>query len=77
MPATMEELGIDKWSIEDRRTLLHELYASIDRDDVPEGAVQFDDWEIQMINERLGPDDALPEVTYTWEEVKKQVWKDA
>jgi hypothetical protein len=77
MPATLQELGVDKWSLPDIRRLYEDLYQLIEeRDGVePEPEVEFTEWEKRLIDERLGPEShEHPVVGYTWEEVKAQVW---
>ncbi len=58
MPATMAELGLDKWSVEDRKVLIEELQASVGwtEDDIPE-------WHLAILNERLDKYDQQPEPT--------------
>ncbi len=73
MPATLKELGIDQWSVADRRKLLHDLHDSLPEDDEPV-ACSMSAEEMQFIDARLACAAADPEGGNPWRKVMDRVF---
>jgi hypothetical protein len=69
MPATMEELGIDKWSAEDRRHLAESIWLTLEDDEPLAPEPEFEEWEKLMIDERIAAAEAHPELMRPAKEV--------
>jgi putative addiction module component (TIGR02574 family) len=65
--ATLESLGIDRLSIEERIALVGAIWDSIAADPV---AVTVTDCQRQELERRADDDDANPDDTLPWERVK-------
>ena len=69
MSTTLTALGIDRLSIEERLTLVHEIWDSI----VAEGRpLPLSDAKLQELRRRVAEDDAAPDDVIPWEVVKAQ-----
>jgi len=73
MPATIEELGIDKWSLKDRIGLIEELNESVRSEEQFSGVVLSDPMK-RLIEERIAAADADPEGGRPWREVMDRVF---
>ena len=69
MATTLESLGIDRLSVDERLTLVQQIWDSIaaDRDHVPLTEAQREELE-----RRADDDDANPGDTVPWEQVKAE-----
>jgi putative addiction module component (TIGR02574 family) len=70
MPATTKELGIDRLSIEDRLTLLQEIWDSIA---ASSEQLPLKEDQKRLLDRRLADLDANPDNSLTWEEIKARV----
>jgi putative addiction module component (TIGR02574 family) len=70
MPATMKELGIDRLSVEDRLTLVQEIWDSIAASPKP---LPLTEDQKRLLDRRLADLDANPSNILTWEEIKARV----
>ncbi len=68
MAVTMKELGIDQLSVEDRLTLIQEIW-----DSIPDAAVPLSEDQKRLFDERLADLEARPDEVLTWEEIKADV----
>ena len=68
MASTMKDLGIDQLSIQDRLTLVQEIWDSIaaEADQVPLTAAQRSELERRLAAHAADPSNVIP-----WEEVKR------
>lgn len=71
MPPTLESLGLDKLSREDRLVLMMELWDSIEA----EGPLPMSDARRQELARRADEDDADPDGGIPWEVVKAEARK--
>ncbi len=70
MPATMKDLGIDRLSIEDRLTLVQEIWDSIaSSSDHP----PLTEDQKRLLDRRIADLDGNPDTILTWEEIKARV----
>jgi putative addiction module component (TIGR02574 family) len=67
MPATMKELGIDQWTIEERFALAHEILDSISSEGERDGVSESQRIELER---RLADSIARPDAVKPWEEIK-------
>ena len=70
MAPTMKELGIDRLNIEDRLTLIEEIWSSISTDpqDFP-----LDDQQKRELDNRIADLDRTPNDVVTWDSIKSGV----
>ena len=68
MSGAMKKLGIDRLNVEQRLSLIEEIWDSIDADD--SAAAQVTDAQRAELRARLAEDDASPEDVLTLEEVE-------
>ena len=66
MPVSMTDLGIDRLSVEDRLSLVQEIWDSV----AAEGKSLLTDAQRQELDRRIDEDDADPDGGIPWEEVK-------
>jgi putative addiction module component (TIGR02574 family) len=71
MPQTLQELGLDRWSPEDRLRLIGELWDSLD----PIEQTELSDVDRKELDRRLAAADAHPEAGRPWEEVRARLWE--
>lgn len=69
MSSTLQRLGIDKMSLEERYDLVDEIIVSIGKDFV------MPDWHKELLDERIAEAEANPGVGSSWEEVKSRLLK--
>jgi putative addiction module component (TIGR02574 family) len=67
MAASIKELGIDQFSVEDRLALLEEIWNSLadEMERAPLTEAQRNELERRLVAHKASPGDAIP-----WEEVK-------
>ncbi len=70
MPATMKDLGIDRLSIEDRLTLVQEIWDSIAASSEQPPLTED---QKRLLDRRLAELDANPDNVLTWEQIKARV----
>jgi putative addiction module component (TIGR02574 family) len=70
MPATMKDLGIDRLSIEERLSLVQEIWDSIA---ISSEQPALTDDQKRFLDRRLADLDAKPDNVLTWEEIKARV----
>jgi putative addiction module component (TIGR02574 family) len=70
MPPTLEQLGIDRLTIDDKLLLLDEIWDSIAAapEDLP-----ITDEQKRVLDRRIAELDAKPNNVVTWEEIKAHV----
>jgi putative addiction module component (TIGR02574 family) len=68
MPTTLQSLGIDRLSVEERITLVGQIWDSIASD---AERAPLTDAQRQELDRRINDDDADPADTVAWEQVKK------
>ena len=66
MPVSMSELGIDRLSVQDRLSLVQEIWDSV----AAEGQPLLTDAQRRELDRRAAEDDADPDGGIPWEEVK-------
>ncbi len=69
MPVTMESLGIDRLSIEERLELVHEIWESITAEN---SAMRLSDEQRQELRRRREDADANPHDGVPWEQVERE-----
>lgn len=69
MPPTLQELGIDRLSLEDRLTLAQEIWDSIPEETSRLG---LNDAQKREIDRRLAAHEANPDAAIPWEEVDNE-----
>lgn len=69
MSATLQTLGIDKMSVEDRIALLHEIWDSVADEPHPPllSETQRQELERRLADHRANPSDVVP-----WEQIKAE-----
>jgi putative addiction module component (TIGR02574 family) len=72
MATSMKALGIDRLGIEDRLTLVEEIWDSIAADST---AVPLNSEQRQELERRLAAHEANPEDTVPWSEVRESLGK--
>lgn len=70
MPPTMEQLGIDRLTIDDKLLLLDEIWDSIAA--APED-LSISDEQKRILDRRIAELDANPNNVVTWEEIKAHI----
>lgn len=70
MPMTMESLGIDRLSIEDRLELVHAIWDSISQETATR---PISESRRQELARRVAEDDAFPDDTIPWEQVEREI----
>lgn len=70
MPVTMESLGIDRLSIEDRLELVHAIWDSISQETATR---PISESRRQELARRAAEDDAFPDDTIPWEQVEREI----
>ena len=70
MPTSMKELGIDRFSADDRLTLLEEIWDSLAGDAVQ---IPLSDDQKRLFDRRLKDLEANPNDVLTWDEIKTRV----
>jgi putative addiction module component (TIGR02574 family) len=70
MPATLHELGIDKWSLDDRLELAHQLWDSIA---TGAGETGLPESVAAELDRRVAELDANPDGVESWAQVKEYV----
>jgi putative addiction module component (TIGR02574 family) len=65
MPATIEELGIDQWTSEDRLKLIADIWDSIDLNE----RLELSDADREELDRRIAAADADPSASRPWQEV--------
>lgn len=70
MGQTIQQLGIDRLSVDDRLDLIGQIWDSlqVDQDDLP-----MPDWHRRELERRLADADAAPEARIPWEVVKARL----
>ncbi len=69
MSSTMQELGIDQWTPDERLRLASEIWQSLDDTDAGQLTdVQKADLKLRMAEYRKNPNNVIP-----WEEAKKRL----
>jgi putative addiction module component (TIGR02574 family) len=71
MSESLKRLGLDKLDIEQRLALIEEIWNSIDADE--SNALQLSDAHRAELRERLLEDDANPDDTVAWEDIRRAV----
>ncbi|HET9472919.1 MAG TPA: addiction module protein [Steroidobacteraceae bacterium] len=66
---SLKKFGLDKLDVEQRLALIEEIWNSIDADESI--ALQLSDSQRAELRERLLEDDANPDDTVAWEEMKR------
>jgi putative addiction module component (TIGR02574 family) len=66
MPATLEQLGIDRWSVSDRLDLIEQIW-----DSLPDtlSAEEVPPWHLAELSRRLADAEANPGAGRPWREV--------
>lgn len=67
MNATLKTLGIDQLGIEERLALVQEIWDSIAAES---GALPLTEAQRAELTKRIAEDDAIPDDTVPWEDVK-------
>jgi len=67
MNASVKSLGIDRLPIEERLTLVEEIWDSIAADS---GAIPLSDAQRTELAKRIAEDDANPDDVVSWDQVK-------
>lgn len=70
MRASLKSLGIDRLSVEERLTLVEDLWDSIAEDNT---AVPVTDAQREELDRRLAEHEARPDDVVPWEEVKATI----
>ncbi len=70
MPTTLQELGIDQWSIEARLALLQEIWDSLD---LESDRFQLTDSQRREVDRRLDAHQANPQAAIPWERAEAEV----
>ena len=70
MSRTIQQLGIDRLSVDDRLELIGQIWDSIE---AGEEALPVPDWHRQELERRLADADAAPEARVPWEVVKARL----
>jgi putative addiction module component (TIGR02574 family) len=70
MRASLKSLGIDRLSVEERLTLVEDLWDSIAEDSA---AVPVTDAQREELDRRLAEHEARPDDVVPWEEVKATI----
>jgi len=70
MPSTLQELGIDRLSIEDKLKLIGEIWESI----TPIEEMEIPESHREELDRRLDDADANPAASRPWEEVRARLW---
>jgi putative addiction module component (TIGR02574 family) len=70
MAPTLQELGIDRLSVEDRLMLVHAIWDSIA---ASPGDLPLTEAQKQILDCRLADLDANPQNVLTWEQIKAHV----
>ena len=70
MSASLKSLGIDRLSVEERLTLVEELWDSIAEDSA---AVPVTDAQRAELDRRLAEHEAHPDEVVSWEDVKASI----
>jgi putative addiction module component (TIGR02574 family) len=71
--ASIFDLGIDRWSVDDRLRLIGEICESLPiqaLDEIP-------DWHKEILDQRIAEADAHPELFIPWKEVLEKLLKRA
>ena len=71
MPQSLQELGLDRWSAEDRLRLIGELWDSLERADQAE----LSDADREELDRRIAAADADPNGGLPWDKVRARLWK--
>ena len=61
--ASMYDLGIDQWSVDDRLRLIGEIWDSL------EAPGEIPEWQKRILDERIAEADANPDAGIPWQEV--------
>ena len=69
MPTSMQNLGIDRLSVDDRLTLMHEIWDSLTREP---GRVYLTDAQRKELERRVAEHDADLTDVISWEQVKAE-----
>ena len=69
MPATVESLGIDRLSRDERLALVQKIWDTIAAEQV---STSLTDAQFQELSARVAQDDASPNDVIPWDEVKAQ-----
>lgn len=72
MGQALHTLGIDSMSVEDRITLVQDIWDSVA---IEAGLVPPSTAEIAELDRRLNEDDATPDNTVSWETIKSEAAK--
>ena len=70
MQATVQSLGIDRMSVEQRMQLMEDIWDSIAKE--PE-SVEIPDWHKKIIAERLADCESNPNAQVAWEEARTRL----
>lgn len=70
MPATLQALGIDQWSVDDRLVLVQEIWDSIA---VEAERAPLTNAQRQEVDRRLAAHRADPSAAIPWEQVEAEV----
>ncbi len=68
MPPTIESLGLDRLTRDERISLVHDLWDSI----AAEGSPTLSDAQLRELERRADEDDANPDDFIPWEQVKAE-----
>ncbi|MDB5296749.1 MAG: hypothetical protein JWO31_2732 [Phycisphaerales bacterium] len=71
MAITIESLGIDRLSVDDRIALVEQIWDSIAAD--PAAAVPLTEAQRRELERRIADDDAHPDDTVPWEQAKAEM----
>lgn len=66
---SMQDLGIDQWSVDDRLRLIGEIWDSLDANDV----VIISEGHREELDRRLAAADADPEAGVPWEDAMERL----
>jgi putative addiction module component (TIGR02574 family) len=66
---SLKKFGLDKLNVEQRLALIDDIWESIDAEE--SAAVQLSDAQREELRARLLEDDANPDDTVSWEEIKR------
>ena len=70
MSVTLQELGIDKWSLDDRLNLAHELWDNIS---AGAGEAELPESLKAELDRRVAELDENPDDVETWDQIKEYV----
>ena len=69
MTATIEAMGIDRLSVNERLNLVHDIWDSIATDS---GRAPLSHWQMQEIDRRLAAHEKNPDAAIPWEQVEAE-----